>query len=318
MSSSGEPRRVVLAACASKAELLRGLFTDESLQRWDPYCVASFEEARFLLQHTPCDLALVDESLYRQGPDGLPWLAQQREVPVIFLADPEARKITSAYRDGIQVWLPRELSLAHAPLLAAAMERVAEWSCLRRGRHQADATLQHCRRQMDRLVSILWRTGPQSGQQPWPGQRQMLERLEDEAFRAQRHGLPLAVAVGEVHHAPTGNEATGDEPLMGEWATQRILRSMRRCDVAGQYGLQGFMLLLVHTPQAGAVTCCRRLQKALEAVPALAGNGPHGPVRACFGVASFSPDMSSPKSLLTMAEQQLEIARTTGAASYTS
>ncbi len=311
MPTSGQRRRVVVAACVSEAELLRGLFTQEALQGWEPCPVQTFEEARFLVQHTTCDLVLVDESLHRQEPDGLPWLARQREVPVLLLADPDVREITSAYQDGILIWVPRELSLAHAPLLAATLERVAEWSALRRARHQTDANLQHCRRQVDRLVSTLWQTGPHSGPQPWLTQRHMLDRLEQEISRTQRHGIPLAVALGAIYPAPHGDQRSEEEPLMGAWTTQRILRCKRRCDVAGQYGLQGFMLLLVHTPQAGAVTCCRRLQKVLETVPAVVGHGPHGPVRAHFGVAGLSSENKTAKSLLRSAEGQLEAARTT-------
>ena len=44
-------------------------------------------------------------------------------------------------------------------------------------------------------------------------------------------------------------------------------RSKRRCDVAGQYGPQGFMLLLPQTPPEGAVHFCRRLQGLLDDVP---------------------------------------------------
>jgi len=300
-----------VAACASEAELLRGLFRQDVLEAWESRPVESFEEARFVLQHTTCDLVLVAEGLYQKGPEGLAWLARQREVPVVFLADAEPHKITQAYKDGVNVWLPRELTLNHPKLLAATLERVVEWSTLRRGRHRAAETLQQCRRQIDRLVGILWRTVPMNTDQPWLAQRHMLERLQEEISRTQRHGVPLAVAIGEVHHAPVRGEAAPEEPVMGDWTSQRILRSKRRCDVAGQYGLQGFMLLLVHTPAPGAVTCCRRLQNLLEAVPAIAGQGPHGPVRAYFGVASFSADASSAKSLLSSAEQRLEVAKAT-------
>jgi len=309
MASSNERRRVLVAASASEAELLRGLFMQDALEAWEPRPVDSFEEARFVLQHTTCDLVLVAEGLYQQGPEGLAWLARQRDVPVVFLATTEPQKITQAYKDGVNVWLPLDLTLVHPKLLAATLERVVEWSTLRRGRHRAAETLQQCRRQIDRLVGILWRTVPMNSDQPWLAQRHMLERLQEEISRTQRHGVPLTVAIGEVHRAPNRDEPEPEEPVMGEWTMQRILRSKRRCDVAGQYGLQGFMLLLVHTPAPGAVTCCKRLQQLLEAVPAIAGQGPHGPVRAYFGLAGLSPDASSAKSLLSSAEQRLEVAK---------
>jgi GGDEF domain-containing protein len=77
--------------------------------------------------------------------------------------------------------------------------------------------------------------------------------------------------------------------------------------VAGQYGLNGFLMLLPQTTETGAAGCCRRLEALLQS--ASGGNGPRPPLHACFGIAGFSPDTSTPQSLLRRAEESLAQAR---------
>ena len=89
---------------------------------------------------------------------------------------------------------------------------------------------------------------------------------------------------------------------------ERVARAKRRCDVAGQYGPHGFMLLLPGATPVGAVGCCRRLQTVLEEPPALEET-PLPPVQACFGAAAFSPSSATVKALLRQAEERLDRAK---------
>jgi diguanylate cyclase (GGDEF)-like protein len=113
--------------------------------------------------------------------------------------------------------------------------------------------------------------------------------------------------LGEVR---AGDESLlrADAPQVTAWTAERVAHSKRRTDVAGQYGPGGFMLLLAHTPAAGAAVCCRRLQGVLECAdhPAAA---PPGPIAAYFGISCFSNGRASAKSLLGRAEECLERAR---------
>ena len=92
-----------------------------------------------------------------------------------------------------------------------------------------------------------------------------------------------------------------------DWSVAAILRGKRRCDVVGQYGQDGFMLLMVQTPKPGGVACCRRLQLHLEH-PEHERPGPRTPVHSFFGVASLAGASSGPQKLLRIAEQNLELA----------
>jgi diguanylate cyclase (GGDEF)-like protein len=305
MSTDRERRRVLVAARPAEEEALRPLFSADALAGWEPVGADSFHRARFTLQHTACDVLLIDEGLYcAEGPEGLAWLARQQDVPTVFLGGSEAEVCAQAYERGAAICLPRRTTLDHPPLLAAALRRAAGGAEQARGQRRTREALAQCRRQVDRLVGLLWRTVPMDTQTQWCSQRHILERLQEEVARSGRHGHPLTVAVGEVQ-APAEDRA---HPDAGRWVAQRLGRIKRRCDVAGQYGPHGFLLLMVHTPGRGGAACCRRLQRALEE-PAAPNVGPRGPVRACFGLASHGAQAATPQALLRTAEERLEAAR---------
>jgi PleD family two-component response regulator len=303
MSPEPQRRRVLVAARPAEECALSELFTREPLSGWQPLQTQSFAQARFTLQHTTCDVVLVDEGLYgAEGPDGLAWLVQQKEAPLVFLAGAEAETSARAYEQGAAICLPRAATLDHPPLLAAALARAAQGAHLGRSHRRTRDTLHQCRRQIDRLVNLLWRTAPLDPGSHWCTQRHVLERLHEEVIRAERHGAPLTVAVWEVR-APEAEAAEAD---LAGWVPGQVTRFKRRCDVAGQYGPGGFLLLLVQTPRDGGVVCCRRMQQRLES------ESPwklRGPLRASFGLATYAPEAASPKALLRQAEEHLDEAR---------
>jgi diguanylate cyclase (GGDEF)-like protein len=307
MSNHVPRRRVLLAAEAGERSAFRQLFQAEPLHNWEVVEADSLERARFLLQLDPCDVLLLDGGLYRGGE--LSWLAGQRRAPVLFLADGEPRVIADALRQGVHYWMPREAARRHADVLAVMLKQAADFGDLqRRGQETSDA-LEDARRQVNRLVNLLWEAVPGEGRARWFTQRHMLERLEEEVIRAQRYGGPLSVILGEVEDPsppPTlgGGGGGDDAPQAATWTVDQISRVKRRSDVAGQYGLQGFMMLLPQTDENGAAGCCRRLRQILEE-PAPT-TGPFGPLRVWFGVACFSPNTHSVKGLLSRAEERLE------------
>jgi GGDEF domain-containing protein len=303
MDENLERRRLLLAA-REEGGPIEALFTDGRIAGWETVAAASFEQARYLLQMSPCDVILLDASLYRaQAPEGLSWLAQGERVPILFLADIGPEGILEALEHGAHYWLPRRLALEHPPLLAAVLGKAAQFTDLKYRVEAAGARLDDCREQVRRLVSLLWEAAPGQGSSRWFSQRYMMERLQEEVMRTQRHGGPLSVVIGELH----GREpvATCDTQQLASWTFQRISQAKRLCDVAGQYGPQGFMLLLPRVTETEAEGCCRRLRTLLEHGPA----APFAPLHACFGGASLAPDVSSSRQLLRHAEERLDQAR---------
>jgi GGDEF domain-containing protein len=293
------PRRVLIATDGSQEAQLRDLFLRQLADLWQPATADSFEQAHFLMQHNPCDVVLVDEGLYhREGAEGLSWLSEQTRAPVAFLASESPAALTEAIRRGVHFWLPRSLALSNPLLLSAALERVAQLGRMRDSAEKTGEDLDEARRQVDRLVQMLWQAAPMDPSTHWFTQHYMLERLYEEMARSGRHGAPLTVAVGELATRTTADALPG-------WTVRQITRKKRRSDVAGQYGPKGFLLLMVQTPMEGGVSCCHRLRNALEEAPEREGV----PVHAIFGVASFSARSCTPQSLLREAEEHLDAAR---------
>lgn len=290
-------RRVLLAAEEAARAEFRELFHDESLRGWEVIEADSPERARFVLQLDACDVLLLDGSLHRgEAGEDLCGLAAQRRIPVLLLADSTAEGTAAALRRSVNYWLPREVARHHAGVLAVMLRQAADFRDLQRRGQETSAALEEARRQVSRLVNLLWEAVPGEGRARWFTQRHMLERLEEEVIRTQRYGGPLALVLGELQgpvRDSTGQAATR--------VVEQISRVKRRSDVAGQYGLQGFMLLLPHTDENGAAGCCRRLSDLL-AHPTDASE----PLRVHFGIACFSPETHSVKSLLSRAEEQLE------------
>jgi diguanylate cyclase (GGDEF)-like protein len=313
MPADLERRKVLVMGSDEARRPLREVFADELLEEWEAQEVDSFAQARFVLQHERFDALLVDESVFlTDDVTGLAWLSAQQRAPVLLLASANAELATAALERGVNQWLLRGLALSHPPLLSAALHQIVQLSDLRRRALLIGEALHDCRKQVSRLVGLLWDASPIDARTRWATQRHMMERLEEEVARSDRHGTPLAVILGEVEPSPD-SEPGPDAQALTTWTAERICRAKRRQDVAGQYGPHGFMLLLGHTSEAGAVTFCRRLQNLLQHGPA-PENGLRGRMRAHFGVAEYSETSNTGQALLSRAEERLEQARIGSAA----
>ncbi len=301
-----EHRRVLIAGRGPECDALRAQFQAGLFPAWEAVLADGVERARFVLQMEPCDVVVLDGDLYRGAhADALEWLGGPERTPVLFLADVTPGLVVEALGRGADHWLPRDLALSCPALLAATLQSAARLGDLRRKARAAGRTLADCRRQVSRLVSLLWETSPAEGKFGWYSQRHMLERLDEEAARSRRHGGPFTVVLGEVQGARREQLSPAETHHLATWTAARVTQAKRRCDVAGQYGPHGFMLLLPGATATGAVGACRRLQAVLEEPPALEET-PLPPVQACFGLAPFSPAVASAKTLLREAEERLD------------
>src|SRR5207249_255194 len=137
----------------------------------------SLMHGRFVLQHQPCDVLVVDEHFHYGDEPALTWLAAQHRAPVLLLSDAGVECATLALEQGANHWLSRRLALRHPPLLAAALRQCVELGDLRRRARLAGEALYDCRRQVNRLVGMLWEASPADSRTRWLPQRHMLERL---------------------------------------------------------------------------------------------------------------------------------------------
>jgi GGDEF domain-containing protein len=304
-----EQRRVLLVGGAVERGRLLSLFQSGQLPGWEPMEADSFERARFVLQMELCDVLVLDSGLLADGDyDGVSWLAQQDETPLLLLADTEPERIVAALQHGAHSWLTRDLALNHPNLLDAMLRKAVRWGDLRRRNDAAGDALQDCQSQVSRLVSLVWEAMPAHSRARWYTQRHMLERLEEEVARTKRHGGPLTVVLGEMRGPGLKRGMPEEVHTAAASAARRLSQAKRRSDVAGQYGLHGFILVLPRISEAEASRYCQRLRMLLEKPPALT-EGPHHPLHACFGIASLSAEVATMKGLLSRAEQRLEQAK---------
>jgi GGDEF domain-containing protein len=303
MSEPRGQKRVLVAAGDEERSLLRGLFASGQVPGWQAEEAESLERARFLVQLDPPDVLLLDASLCPEGnAQTLGWLGGEGKVPVVFLGPIDPPLILNALSHGAHQWLPRELALKNPLLLAVVLHQGLRLTELHRQARTTAEALADCQQRVSRLVELLWETTPGERQGRWFSQRHMLERLDEELARARRHGGPLTVVLGEI--LPSGLAIPTPEQAqeLARQAARFIGQNKRRSDVAGQYGLNGFMMVLPRVDETEAVSCCRRL-KALLAHP---GQAAVPPMHTHFGLASFSADVSTVQGLLRRAEDALE------------
>ncbi len=301
----GSPERQRILVVTDNGKEIDQLFSHHTLAHWDLVKADKSSTAAIILQNDPGEIVLIDESFFKEeGMEGIDFLAGQQSRPLVFLADLNPNAIADAYAKGICLWLPRELSLKYPRLLAEALRQTQQWRELQRRYVETEESLSTCHRQKDQLLSLMLKSASLVLEKRWYTHRHLLERLNEEIARSQRHGTPLTVALGEIRNKE--NQSAKEEELV-DLAVEEINRSKRRCDVAGLYGMNNFMLLMTHTPEQGGVTCCRRLQSNLENRALM--NLPSGPYKAFFGLATFSPQENSPQSMLRNAEQRLEAAK---------
>jgi PleD family two-component response regulator len=300
MTTDCKHRRLLLAVRAPEQEAFTAYLRAGALPRWELVPAKTLGEARFKLRHTTCDVLLLDESLCRvEGDEAWAWLAGLKTCGVIVLAGSEAETQARAYAHGAALCLSHA-ALANLPLLRAALRRAAEYADLLHDQVRLQTDAEQSRHQVDELVGRLWQTFPGDLPGRWYTPRHTLERLEEEVDRSARHGCALTVAVAELQ----GCADSGDS--LTAWTSEQVALGKRRTDIAGHYGLRLFLLLLPHTPRRGAWVCCRRLQQSLEtATPPSEG----GPVRAYFGIATYSPETRTAQALLRVAEENLAVAR---------
>jgi diguanylate cyclase (GGDEF)-like protein len=209
------------------------------------------------------------------------------------------------------LWMPLEIARSHPTLARALLTQAIDLGRERQLCRDVAAQLRHSHARADRLLGLLWEAAPGEGPTRWYSQRYMLERLDEEVSRARRHQAPLSVVLGELH--PGGNEALAPEQVsrLGDWVAREVGVHKRRCDVAGQYGLGGFMLLLPHASAEQAAGACRRLRQVLEH----RSHEGFAPLHVRFGTASVPTDEASVPTLLRRAEERLQRAVEAGLSS---
>jgi GGDEF domain-containing protein len=291
-------RHVLLVGSQERRDALRAQMNGA---RWELAEADSLPQAQFVLQLHRCDLVVLDSVLAGPGwSEALTALAREVPAPVVLVGDAETAVVVAALNQGA-LWL-NDATFHEPAVLTALLDQAAR---LGEGRRQAAAdrmALQESQERIDRLLGLLWDATPGEGPTRWFTQRYMLERLDEELARSQRYGAPLSIVLGEVRTEPGEQLRPEQANRLARWLAECIGKGKRRCDVAGQYGLHGFMLLLPQSSSAQAQEACKRMRGLLA-------DPPHDDlprIHACFGLASVSSGAATVQGVLRRAEESLE------------
>jgi len=148
------------------------------------------------------------------------------------------------------------------------------------------------------------------------------KKLEEEGERALREGGSLAVAMLDLDHFKSFNDAYGHP--VGDDALRRVADALRlNCrpyDTPARYGGDEFAVLMpgVGPDEAGAVAA--RLARGLEGITvrppgAVDGDAGDVPLRMSVGLAVFPAEARSPAEAVALADKRLYAAKSGGGAS---
>jgi GGDEF domain-containing protein len=261
----------------------------------------NLEQARVAQQAKRCDLVILDSTLADSGgSEELARLARESPAPLVLAGDAEPNAVAEALRQGA-LWLPGE-AIRHPEVLTALIDQAMRAVRERQQAASVRASLRDNQEQIDRLLGLLWEATPGDGPARWFTQRHMLERLDEETTRSQRYGAPMSVVLGEMRPDTEVRLRPEHANRLGRWLAECIGKGKRRSDIAGQYGLHGFMLLLPHSTVEQAQEACKRMRTLLARPP----HDDLPVLHACFGLASAPVDASTVQGLLRRAEERLE------------
>lgn len=141
----------------------------------------------------------------------------------------------------------------------------------------------------------------------------LIERLEDELKRAQRHHAPLACLFVDVDGLKALNDGYGH--LAGDRALQAVAHVLkteaRVTDIVGRIGGDEFIAVLPQTASQGAYVAAERIRREVESC-ALESAGTHLRLTVSIGVYAKIPSEVSVENCLRGADEALHESKTRG------
>jgi diguanylate cyclase (GGDEF)-like protein len=150
--------------------------------------------------------------------------------------------------------------------------------------------------------------------------RYLMDRLQQEMQRSDRHGEPLALAMIDLDAFKPINDqfghVLGDKVLRAVGSA--ISKSVRVSDIAARYGGDEFAVILPQTPAEGAMRVCERLLRNISEVILQDETGKTFRITASLGLAYYpADDVETPEDLVHSADGALYGAKRSGKNRYT-
>ena len=150
--------------------------------------------------------------------------------------------------------------------------------------------------------------------------RYLMDRMQQEMQRSDRHGEPLALAMIDLDAFKPINDqfghVLGDKVLRAVGSA--ITKSVRVSDIAARYGGDEFAVILPQTPAEGAMRVCERLLRNISEVTLQDETGRTFRITASLGLAYYpADDVETPEDLVHSADGALYGAKRSGKNRYT-
>ncbi len=124
-----------------------------------------------------------------------------------------------------------------------------------------------------KMEAALRRLADTDGLTGLPNRRATVTRFAEEAARAARHDLSLALVVFDIDHFKLVNDTYGH--LAGDAALRHVAKVLaeekRSTDVVGRIGGEELVVILTEEDAEGAASAANRLREAVAAAPLAAG-----------------------------------------------
>jgi diguanylate cyclase (GGDEF)-like protein len=177
---------------------------------------------------------------------------------------------------------------------------------------QGRTTLKSCPRYLERQATVAQQQAAVDALTGLASFRVLRDRLANEVARCHRSGDHFAVLFLDLDNFKQVNDRFGHEAgnvVLRETA-RRCSAHIRSTDVAGRYGGDEFVVVLVGTGEEGGRAVAEKVRAAVEEV-GLGMSYPAGMVTASIGVAEYRPD-NKDEDVLVAADRALYRAKAAG------
>jgi len=140
-------------------------------------------------------------------------------------------------------------------------------------------------------------------------------KLEQEFAKCERYNREVSLCMIDIDFFKKINDTyghqAGDEIL--KQLAQIILKTIRKCDIAGRYGGEEFIVLMPETPPKNAYIALERLRKTVEE-HAFVIDVPPGylHITVSIGLAGYVQSMTKKEELIELADKALYTAKNSG------